>query len=390
MLGRGVVLSSAKVEGLSSFVRLDASNPRLFRKEVLRVWSGIDPKTGQAISFDRPFLERLALNTNRWIELGYEVDAPDGHTDSAVASLGRWLSFRVEGDQLTGTFEAADDKVAGMIGTRIRGVSIMARGPETHATGERFDVVLLHVCLTNNGVLPSQSNFVRLARGEQETSMTTEIKLAKDAGAADAETETATGMSPKDAAKVLAVLFGLSIDAGWDDIVAAARSCMVDEEEEDEGGASAILPPAYMSRLAREVKAATDKTAASFTKDIDALKKLEAKRRHDGAVAQVELARKQSADAGIPLAEDDRVEIVALLESEDDRLAKAGRKQLDLHMARASDLGRSFDGSARPVKPASAVDEDKAIAESDAAVAEMCMARGIKYEPAAKSATKGS
>lgn len=364
---------------LGPFVKLDnGGSPCRFRKEVLRVWSGVDPKTGQKLSFDRLFLERLAKNTNRWIELGHKVPAPDGHTDSAMSNLGWWPEYQVDGDTLFGIFEAADEGVASKIGTSIRDVSIFASGPEQASNGEVLDAVILHCCLTPEPVLPGQANFVRLARETTMDPKTTNLKLAGAAGADPAPE--ASSMTPAEALKFLAVLFGLAPDADPAATVEAARACLIDEDEEDDVAGVAPVT-SYMARLERRIKKAQESTKAEFTREIEALKAKESKRRTSHAKDLLELARKRSAESGILLGDDEQKRIASFLESDDERLEGAGRDMINMHLARTEDAKKALAlGGTRVVKPEQVKKEEEAVLESDKAVAELLLTRGVKYE----------
>jgi hypothetical protein len=162
---REVLLLEA--EKLNGF-KLEQGGGRRFMKDVLRVGSWVHPTTGQKIDFDRPELERLARDTNEWIALGNKVYFPDGHTSSALANLGTWSSFAVDGDVLRALVDVADDEAARKVGKTITDVSPAIEPNVRASTGQSFKSVIIHVAATPEPVIPGQANFVRLARTSQD------------------------------------------------------------------------------------------------------------------------------------------------------------------------------------------------------------------------------
>lgn len=309
-----VTATPVAVTGLGGFVRLAAEGAVAglgrWKKEVLRVWSGIDPNTGKKLAFSREDLELFARCTNRWIALGNEVWAPDGHTDEAMKNLGWWREFFVEGDVLFGHFEPALAEVAERLGTAIKGVSVAIRGPVQHTDGEVFPAVILHCCLTPCPVLPGQSDFVRLARetamadDKKKTDETPDDKKKPDADMAE-------GAPALDLAATLKVLLGLDAEVDDKAIIAAVRERVVGGEGSAEGEVLDDAAPAgsAMAKLAREVEARVEKSVESkYARRIADLelgrKKAEESARAEklaGFDREVELARERSA---LPIPQD--------------------------------------------------------------------------------------
>ncbi len=142
---------------------------RLFRKEVLRAGDWIHPLTKQQVEFSRADLSAIAAETNRLIAAGVKVPFPDGHdTSKAANNLGFWQAFSVEGDRLFGVCEAADDKVAQALGTKMRDVSIYLESEVVDSHGAKFSNAITHVCATQYPVIENQGNFIQLSRNGAE------------------------------------------------------------------------------------------------------------------------------------------------------------------------------------------------------------------------------
>lgn len=360
-----------------TFIRLAGAVSR-FRKEVLRVWKGVDPNTGKPLEFTKPFLEQLAKNTNEWIRLGHDVYAPDGHTDKAMDNLGRWTGFEVEGDRLYGTFEPADEQVASKIGSRIRGVSIYARGPVLTSSGSTLSCAILHVCLTPCPVLPNQQDFIALALAAcQETKMsddakTTDIKLAANTADDDGAKPPAEGseMSQKEFMLKAEALLGIT-DASWDDLFNALRALVVDEAGETAAApgaqvGAANMAPTIMAMLARREKAIESKLAQRFAKDLEAVRAQSKSSREAHAQELVALSRKRAADSGVIFDKEASELALSLLSSESEREQKAGRALLAQH-DKLAEGAIKLAQSGRRLVPEAEVKAKAAITESDSA-----------------------
>lgn len=172
-----VISTKLVSSGDGVFRELDGAAPRRFSKEVLRVGSWLHPGTGEELDFSREHLLDLALATNEWIAAGNKVWFPTGtpsedtnHNAAAIANLGYWTNFRLEGDLLMADVEVLDDSAAGKIGQTIQDVSVGIRGPQLVQDGRTFDAVIYHVAATPQPAIPGQSNFqLKLAHeGGQE------------------------------------------------------------------------------------------------------------------------------------------------------------------------------------------------------------------------------
>ena len=190
---------------------------KAFRKDIARVGTWHDPKTGKPVSFGPGKdldLEALASNTNAWIAEGNVVWFPDGHSDASLSDLGGWREFRVsrDGSTLEAIVDVEDEEAAEKIGTRVKRVSPwIDMAPVSSASGKTFGPTITHVAATPEPVITGQGNFVALSRQLPEEGM----DMDKDPGAA-APPPAASNLAAK-----LAALLGLGEDASEDAILEA-------------------------------------------------------------------------------------------------------------------------------------------------------------------------
>jgi hypothetical protein len=320
-------LLALAVSGLGSFTKLDAA-PRRFKKEVLRVGRWVHPATGEELDFDKAFLDQLAKDTNRWIELGNKVWFPAGHTSDVRANLGFWPRFDVDGERLVGVVEVLDDAAAANVGKTIQDVSAAIHLGAVASTGEQLTAVIEHVAATPEPVIPGQTNFVRLAREAGSRSMDPLLDLAPIRGA-----------------------LGLEKDASASAIVEAIEALKA-------------TPKVNVEKLSREIEA---KVEAKFSKDLLDLRLKAAER-------EVELAREESIRLGSPIDEDTRKDAVALLSRGDAESERLGRKLLALAKAPREQRGlRVLEN------PSTKKDEEKE-KDREEVRKQMLLARGYRLE----------
>lgn len=322
-----------------SFVALEASGTgKRWTKDVLRVGSWVHPDTGKVLDFDREDLVAIARDSNRWNELGHRTYLPDGHTDSALANKGYAPRFWVEGDELLAEINVEDATTAGKIGTTIRDVSPLLSFDAHASNGEVFGAVIEHVALTPSPVIPGQGNFIPFARSAGKTKEQDMADNADDNGKKGAT------VSPKDAAKILAAHWGLPLDSDWDVIVKAILADEDEEEKSGEGAPGYMSSPAYMARekrakkhaekLARETIKGSDEKTLALSRQLEQIQKERVAEKTKRDESEIALARKASAEAGLPLAKE-RCELATKLfaRGEDE----AARELLSSHVAHAKD-----------------------------------------------------
>jgi hypothetical protein len=379
------------VTGLAPFARLDASGLS-FKKEVLRVGRWIHPATGEALDFDVALLERLAQDTNRWIALGQKVHfpaGPDCHDEDArdaLANLGYWSSFRVEGERLVADVEVLDEAALPKIGKTIQDVSPEIRWPARSATGEVLEAAIFHVAATPIPAIPGQSNFERLSQLAREVSMAGETKTAPE-GAPNQDPAASKG--PEMLLAWARQALGLPADAAEPTVVEALKqridAAATAPTKIIPAPATAPMPEpdhtATLARLTREVKELRDESQAT--------RKLAAelrdghasdKRRRDEETVQ--LARRASADAGLPIPEDAcRLALSLFAKNED----QGARELLLAYTARAND--RRIGLSQTFASPPTPDDQRRALA-SDAAEAALLEDEGFDVEKEPSGALK--
>jgi hypothetical protein len=379
-----------EVTGLDPFVRLDASGSR-FRKEVLRAGHWIHPGTGETLNFDVALLEQLAEDTNRWIALGQKVHfpvGPDCHGEDArdaLANLGYWSNFRVENERLVADVDVLDEAALPKIGKTVQDVSPEIRWPARSATGDVLEAAVFHVAATPIPAIPGQSNFERLSQLAREVSMAEGTKAAPQ-GAPNQDPVAAKG---GDTLLTWArQALGLPADAAEPAVVEALKQ-RIDAAAE---APTTIVPPpttaapgpdhtATLARLTREVKELRDETQAT--------RKLAAELRDGQAVDKrrrdeetVQLARRASADAGLPIPEDAcRLALSLFAKNED----QGARELLSAYTARANDrrIGLSQTFALAPTP-----DDQRRSLASDAAEAALLEDEGFDVEKEPSGALK--
>ena len=188
---------------------------KTFKKDVARVGTWHDPKTGKPVNFgpgEEFDLEALAANTNAWIAEGNVVWFPDGHSSDSLSDLGGWREFRVsdDGQTLEAIVDVEDEEAAEKVGTRVKRVSPwIDMAPVSSASGKTFGPTITHVAATPEPVITGQGNFIALSRQLPE-----EVGMDMDNGAA--APPPAAGLAAK-----LAALLGLGEDASEDAILEA-------------------------------------------------------------------------------------------------------------------------------------------------------------------------
>ena len=304
------------VTGQHAFTELDAAGqfPQ-YEKDVLRVGHWTHPDTGEDLDFTLEKLERMASDSNRWMEIGHKIYMPSEHTSDPRENGGFANRFRLDGDVLKARVEARDPEVArGIKNQTITDVSPRIQWNAVASNGEEFAAVIDHIALTPEPVLPGQGGFVPLARERttagaqlaQEAPMnlkagsTTKLAAgATDAGAAGDAAGSAKGMSPKDALIRLETLLKLEPDsADWDAIVAAVQALVLDEDEEADGEGSVVatMPPAFMARAKKLVA----KETASLLSRIEASETRERATKAEANEREIVLAREAAAKS-IPI-----------------------------------------------------------------------------------------
>jgi hypothetical protein len=315
-----------EVKGLAPFVRLDAGAPK-FKKEVLRTGRWLHPATGEVLDFDQELLERLAKDTNRWIALGQKVHfpaGPDCHEEDARdarKNMGYWSNFRVEEGRLVADVEVLDPQALEKIGKTIQDVSPEIRWPARSSTGEVLEAAIFHVAATPIPVIPGQSNFERL-------SLAREVKMTND----PPFPSPAAGQDPSEKAIDLLAWararLGLPPDAPGEAVLEAL-------EQRITAAAQAPAPPeaALMARLTAEVASAREEANAArkLASELRTQRAEEKRKRDEDLVA---LARKETADAGLPIPEDTCKLALALFAKDEDA---AARELLSAYTTRAKD-----------------------------------------------------
>ncbi len=375
--------SSSIVHFPSGGVFLAASGAARFTKEVLRVGRWVHPDTGQRIAFDEVELERLAAATNQWINLGNKVwfsSGPRPHNADALRNIGFWSRFRVDAGSLVADVDVPAAEVAEKIGQTITDVSAGIRFDVNASTGEHFDAVIVHVAATPAPVIPGQDNFVRLAReldaatdAQEETPMNEEPVVDQASAVPEEAEETTPEEEETPTGSVIdqiRSILQLPADADEPAIIDALRRVI-----------SEFAPP---PPEAPEEPAADPMTPMSLSRDVELsrlasrvseLETENAKVRQAAAEREVEIVRERTVELGRPMSEDVRRAAIKLFKG---GLEKEARQLLDLSVERA---GVKTDLSVLPSPGARA--QGRADAESDAAAAEMLLARGytVKRDP---------
>lgn len=324
----------AYLSGAPLVLRLDAGPParrlggRLFQKEVARVGSWTHPATGRPVVFTRADLEEIAAETNRYATAIGGVRFPskhdgvwiDGKQPDATDNLGRWLSFHVDGDILYGVAEAADDKVAEMLGGRIRGVSLCLVPEAKDSHGGIYRRVLDHVAATPEPVLDHQRDFVPLTRAGSDASEARAPVYRLSVAAASGGIGQTERKEPVSKIKEIAESLGLAYTTDDETAEAIKAKLKLMQGEKDAAMAESKSKAAAALSATAEVASAkgeTDKAKGEAQALSTRVKELETREKErddaerDAAIAEVKAL---AAKAGKPeaLAPEDETEIKGL------------------------------------------------------------------------------
>jgi hypothetical protein len=136
-----------------------------FYKDVVKVGRWVHPLTKQEIVFTPERIEKLARNTEKFLEAGNRIPFPKGHTTDPTKNLGYWPGpFMPFGDSLIGVVEPKDPvALEAMKNGTLDAVSVCIEFDVTDAKQNKYDEVITHVCATSYPVLDGQKGFMALS-----------------------------------------------------------------------------------------------------------------------------------------------------------------------------------------------------------------------------------
>lgn len=132
-----------------------------WRKEIVHEGVFVHPDDGSIVTFTPARLERIARETNRYLNAVGRIPGPDGHRWDSAATLGWWhaVEFEAATNSLYGIVEVSNAATRARIGGDFRDVSMVLSSEEVDSYGNAYHDCISHVCFTAYPVLPDQRNF---------------------------------------------------------------------------------------------------------------------------------------------------------------------------------------------------------------------------------------
>lgn len=190
--------------------RTDANGQpvKSFVKDLIRVGTWRDPRTGDEFSVTKDDLERWTREFSRMRENGVKVHVPSGHTDDPDKNRGWCEGMFHDGTTLFGNIDLVGEDAIAMASTAE--VSIYAPSRLVDGKGNTYDNPIAHVALTPVPVISGQGGFVPITASRGGTEQVPVYRLAQET----------TTMNPQ----LLAVAKALGVDCS---------SCTTDQQLHD-------------------------------------------------------------------------------------------------------------------------------------------------------------
>lgn len=174
------VLMCAAGAGMLAGARTDANGQpvKSFVKDLIRVGTWRDPRTGDEFSVTKDDLERWTREFSRMRENGVKVHVPSGHTDDPDKNRGWCEGMFHDGTTLFGNIDLVGEDAIAMASTAE--VSIYAPSRLVDGKGNTYDNPIAHVALTPVPVISGQGGFVPITASRGGTEQVPVYRLAQE------------------------------------------------------------------------------------------------------------------------------------------------------------------------------------------------------------------
>lgn len=147
---------------------------RLFRKHLLNLGTLKHPSTGEDITIDKPFVQKMQTNfKNNVCDI---VQVPlanknNEHDESPDRNIGEVVDIELKDDKVYAVLDVRDETYADKLGKTLLGASAMMHLDYTDTkTGTKVGPTLLHSCVTNRPYVTGLDNYEEIVAATADKS----------------------------------------------------------------------------------------------------------------------------------------------------------------------------------------------------------------------------